>query len=268
MTTPFYPVVHMGKMKDRERRETIINLLEQRGFLSNAELMREFGVSEPTIRRDLSKLAKSGLIKRVRGGAETIDDYARTNPIWKPFEVDKISNIDHKRRIAREAAELCEPVESIIIDGGTTTNLMVEFLRDSNLRILTNALHTAVDLVKNTGNRVILPGGEVFRDQKVIVSPFENDTVQKYSASKLFMGIRGISEVGLTQWDPLLIRAQEKLMNQAEQIIVLADSTKFNVRESFILCPLNRVDMIITDEGIDDKSANLLETEGVTLITV
>ncbi len=82
------------------------------------------------------------------------------------------------------------------------------------------------------------------------------------------MGIRGISKVGLTQWDPLLIRAQEKLMNQAEKIIVMADHNKFKSRESLILCPLNRIDCVITDDKIDDESIKMLENEGVELIIV
>ena len=143
-----------------------------------------------------------------------------------------------------------------------------EYLKDTDLQILTNALHTAVDLIKNTNNRVILSGGEVFREQKVIVSPFENDTIQQYSASKLFMATQGITQVGLTQWDSLLIRAQQKLMNQAEQIIILADSSKFNQRGSLILCPLNRINTVITDSGIDKESIKLLESEQIELMIV
>ena len=255
-------------MRDRERREKIISLLEDVPFLSNTQLIEALNVSEATIRRDLAKLAKEGAIHRVRGGAEAISDHSRTNPAWKPFDSEQIAHIELKRRIAQKAAELCVSGESIIIDGGTTTNLMVEFLGGRELQILTNALHTAIDLIKNTDNNVILPGGEIFRQQKVIVSPFENDGIQQYSASKLFMGIRGISKVGLTQWDPLLIRAQEKLMNRAEKIIVMADHTKFQNRDSYILCPLNRVDCVITDDKVDDASVNMLENEGVELIIV
>ncbi len=255
-------------MKDRERQDEILNLLKTSRFLSNSQLMEKLSVSEATIRRDLSKLAKQGLIHRLRGGAETAEKFIRTHPAWEPFETEKIINIEAKVRIAQKAVELCKPDESIIIDGGTTTNQMVEFLKESNLQILTNALHTAVDLLKNTNNRVILPGGEVFREQNVIVSPFENDTIQQYFASRLFMSTQGIGKVGLTQWDPLLIRAQEKLMNQADQVIILADSSKFNLRGSFILCPLSRVDIVITDSGIDDDNIKLLETEDVELIIV
>lgn len=228
--------------------------------------MQQLNVSEATIRRDLSKLAKQGLINRLRGGAESVEKFIRAHPVWEPFETDTIVNLTEKKRIAQNAAELCQPGESIIIDGGTTTNQMVEFLKNSDLQILTNALHTAVDLLKNSNNRVILPGGEVFREQKVIVSPFENDTIQQYFASKLFMSTQGIANVGLTQWDPLLIRAQEKLLNQAEQIIILADSSKFNQSGSFILCPLNRIDVLITDDGVCESSIKQLEAEKIKVI--
>ncbi len=255
-------------MKDLERQNEILGLLKDSRFLSNTQLTKKLSVSEATIRRDLSKLAKKGLIRRLRGGAETIEKFIRTHPAWEPFDSENIVNFEAKRRIAQKAAELCDHEESIIIDGGTTTNLMVEFLCDHKLQILTNALHTAVDLLKNSNNRVILPGGEVFREQNVIVSPFENDTIQQYSASKLFMATQGISKVGLTQWDPLLIRAQQKLMNQAEKLVILADSSKFNQKGSFILCPLNRVDVVITDDKVDQDSVRLLESEGVDLMVV
>ncbi len=80
------------------------------------------------------------------------------------------------------------------------------------------------------------------------------------------MGARGIHMLGVMETDPLIIQAEQKLIHQADELIVLADSSKFSKRSSLILCQLEQVNMVITDEGIDDKSANMLEVAGVKLI--
>ncbi len=85
-------------MRELERQEKILDLLKTSRFLSNAKLMEKLSVSEATIRRDLSKLAKQGLIRRLRGGAETIEGFIRTRPAWEPFKTKNIINIAEKKR--------------------------------------------------------------------------------------------------------------------------------------------------------------------------
>jgi DeoR family ulaG and ulaABCDEF operon transcriptional repressor len=254
-------------MLERERDHLLLRLLRERRFVSVRDLTRLLGASEATVRRDLRRLAGAGRLRRVRGGAEAVGSEAAVAPLslagQPPFRLDRSRNLPQKRAIARLAVELCEPGDSIIIDGGTTTYAMVEFLRDLELQVLTNSFPVAEYLIHHTHNRVLLPGGEVYREQRVVVSPFEDASIRSFGARWMFMGAQGISPLGLMQTDLLLVQAQKALFERAERLVVLADSSKFSQRGSLVLCPLERIDLLITDEGIDPEAVEMLRAAGV-----
>jgi DeoR family ulaG and ulaABCDEF operon transcriptional repressor len=112
----------------------------------------------------------------------------------------------------------------------------------------------------------MLPGGTIYREQNIILSQFENDVTRNFSARRMFMGAQGIGPLGLMEADPLLIQAEQKLIDQADELIVLVDSSKFKKRSSLILCPLERISAVITDEGIDDQTTAMLKAAGIKLI--
>ena len=112
----------------------------------------------------------------------------------------------------------------------------------------------------------MLSGGTIYREQNIILSPFDNDMTRNFYAKRMFMGAQGIGSVGLMEADPMLIQAEQKLIGQSDELVVLADSSKFANRSSLVLCPLERVNTMITDEYISDKSAAILEAAGVKLI--
>src|SRR6185437_1780520 len=114
---------------------------------------------------------------------------------------------------------------------------------------------------------IIVPGGKVYREQNVILSPFDNDITQHHYASKMFMSVHGLSLLGLMEADPLLIQAEKRLISQAEELIVLADSSKFSKKAGLILCGLDRVSQVITDTGVYDGVVQTLEHYGVKVVT-
>ena len=146
--------------------------------------------------------------------------------------------------------------------------MMGEFLANRELSILTNSFVLAQELIENSSNQVTLPGGEVYRRQGIILSAYEQDAIQHYSASKMFMSTSGIVEMGVTESDPLLITAEQKLLRQAEKLIILADSSKLDKRSKFILCPLEQVDLLITDSNADPAVIKKLEKRGVNVEVV
>ncbi len=163
------------------------------------------------------------------------------------FDVSRVINIEAKRAIARKAVEMCVDGDAIVINGGTTTFRMSEFLRDKRLKILTNSYPLAEFLIHETQNRVALPGGEVYREQKLIVAPFDDDAIQHYSARIMFMSAVSIGPLGVIEGDPLIASAETKLLKRAEKLVVLADASKFAPRGSLVVCPLARVNALITD---------------------
>ena len=136
------------------------------------------------------------------------------------------------------------------------------------MQVFTNSFPIAEHLLKNSRSTVLLSGGIIYREQNIILSPFENDVTRNFYAKRMFMGASGIGPLGLMEQDPLLIQAEQKLIGQADELIVLVDSSKFANRSSLVLCPLEKIDTIITDDGIDDRTATMLESADVTLIVV
>jgi DeoR family ulaG and ulaABCDEF operon transcriptional repressor len=112
----------------------------------------------------------------------------------------------------------------------------------------------------------MVPGGLIYREQAAILSPFEDDVTKNFFAHRMFMGALGVGRLGVMERDPLMVQGERKLIEQAERLIVLVDSSKFRQRSSLIVCALDRVHTIVTDDGIREEDAAMLEAAGVTLV--
>ena len=253
-------------MHAAERDAEITRLLQSQGFISFKQLCQRLEASSATIRRDLERLDADGLIERVRGGAR-LKGGGRPVPserlIGAPFEQNKFINAHAKAAIGRAAAALCVRGEAVIIDGGTTTFQMCSHLEGLDLQVLTNSLHIVGELLPQPGTRVSVPGGAIFREQNIILSPFDDDGINRYHASKLFMGAAAISPRGLMQADVVLIQAEQKLMDKADQLIVLADSSKFRTTATFLVCGLDEIDIVITDAGVRESDIEMLKAHDI-----
>ncbi|MSU89322.1 DeoR family transcriptional regulator [Rhodobacteraceae bacterium 2CG4] len=253
-------------MHETERHKVILSAVQDRPIATVSELVSLTGTSEATIRRDIATLHQQKRLRRVRGGAEAVSPPPLPGLAGRPFSYNQTINIDQKQAIAREAVALCDDGEPIIINGGTTTFQMVHPLASRQLQILTNSFPIAEHLLKNSKNTVMVPGGAIYREQNIILSPFENDMTRHYHARRMFLGAHGLSALGLMEADPLLIQAEEKLIGQADELVLLVDSSKFDNRSSLILCPLERIDVVITDDAVPDRAAAMIEAAEVRLI--
>lgn len=255
-------------MLEKQRQHLILDILDEQQFVSVVELAEQLKSSEATIRRDITKLARSNMLKKIRGGAEVLDSAGpkRAHLRGSAFLANVETASEAKRQIAKKAVELCEDGESIIINGGSSTYMMREFLAKRELKILTNSFALAHELAFNSENQITVPGGELYRKQGVILSAFDNDAIQHYHATKMFMGTPGIGDFGVMESDPLLIRTEQKLRKQSDQLIVLADSSKIGARSNFIFCSLADVDILITDSAADKKALKAFEAAGIQVI--
>ncbi len=253
-------------MHETERHRVILAAVQARPLATVADLVDITGTSEATIRRDIAALHVQGRLRRVRGGAEAINPPEQGSLMGRPFSVNETINIGAKRAIARAAADLCKDGEPIIINGGTTTYQMVHYLTGRRLSVFTNSFGIAEHLLHNSRNSVVIPGGTVYREQNVILSPFGGVVASHFFARKMFIGCQGIGRHGLMETDPMIVQSELGLIGQADELIVLADSSKFSGRSSLILCGLDRIAAVITDSGIRDEDRQMLETAGVRLI--
>lgn len=253
-------------MHEKERQRVILLAIQDKPVATVPELVELTGSSEATVRRDIAALHLQKRLRRVRGGVEALVPPQLPGLAGRPFSVNEQVNIAKKRAIARLAASLCEDGQPIIINGGTTTYQMVHYLSGRRLQVFTNSFAIAEHLLKHSKNAVMVPGGAIYREHSIILSPFDNDVTRNFYARRMFMGAQGIGPLGLMEADPLLIQAERKLIDQADELVVLVASSKFEQRSSLILCGLERISAVITDSDVDDRHASLLEAAGVRLM--
>ena len=253
-------------MHESERHRLILSAVQDRPVATVADLVTLTAASEATVRRDIATLHVQKKLRRVRGGAESVAPAQFVGINARPFSVNEGIRLAEKRAIARAAVDLCTDGEAIIINGGTTTFQMVHPLSTKRCQVFTNSFPIAEHLLKHSKNTVLLPAGAIYREQNIILSPFDQDGSSHFYATKMFMGCRGLGPLGLMEGDPLLVQAEQKLIGQADELVVLADSTKLKARSSLLLCPLSRIHTVITDDGITDRDAAMLQAADIRLI--
>lgn len=257
-------------MHAAEREKVIVEALQGTGFVTYRELEALLDASPATIRRDLARLEEEGRIVRVHGGAKQAEGTPRTAPVLQlagtPFDQSITRNIAAKRAIGAAAAALCEPGEGVMIDGGTTTFQMCPHLAGLGLQVLTNSLHIVNALLPQAGTRILVPSGTVFREQNIILAAAGEDSMPRFHAPKLFMGAAAVGAQGVMQQDVVLVAAERRLIDRAEQVILLVDSAKFASGSGTIVCGLDEVDVLVTDAGISAEHAAMVRAAGVELV--
>ncbi|WP_296615358.1 DeoR/GlpR family DNA-binding transcription regulator [Sphingomonas sp.] len=259
-------------MHGEERERLILDAIGERGFVTYQALQSRLSASPATIRRDLARLAEAGLIERVHGGARLVSGRpdgkgdAGLRLTGASFEQSLLDRIDQKRAIGKAAAGLCRANEGIMVDGGTTTFQMCPHLAGLGLQVLTNSLHIVSALLPQTGTQILVPSGSVFRDQNIILAPEGEESMPRFHAPRLFMGAAAIGPQGIMQADVLLVAGERRFIDRAEEIVICADSSKFTRSSGNVVCPLDDVDILVTDEGIGKDSVDMIEAAGIKLV--
>jgi DeoR family ulaG and ulaABCDEF operon transcriptional repressor len=257
-------------MHAAEREQAILELLERRGFIAFRDLEKKVEASPATLRRDLERMAGEGRISRVRGGVKAAADKRLSSATpahltGVPFHENVARHRIEKEAIGRAAAALCAPESAVMIDGGSTTLQMCRHLEKLNLQVLTNSLHIVSALLAQPGTRVLVPGGSVFRKQNIILTAAGDDTMPRFHAPKLFMGAAAVGAQGVMQADVVLVAAERRLIERAEELILLVDSSKFQGSGN-VVCDLNEIDAVITDKGISKRDLAMLHAADIKVI--
>jgi DeoR/GlpR family transcriptional regulator of sugar metabolism len=260
-----YGIVREIAMFQDQRREKILQLLQENGSCRVQELKELFKVSEPTIRSDLESLERTGLITRQHGGAY-LNTLASTS---LSLALPSRGNDEEKARIGKKAAEFVNNGDNIILDSGTTVTEMVMHLNTrTGLNIVTNALNIALHLGMEPTNNILVVGGE-FKPPTLSLTGekglalFENLYVEK-----LFLATGGFSlEAGLTYPSFSDLAIKRAMIASAKTIYLLADSTKLEKVLFASLGSVDKVKYLITDSGISSEYTKRLKAAGVTVIT-
>lgn len=248
---------------NRDRRNQIVEMLNQQHTVKNAELMERFGISIETVRRDLAYLEEQGLLERVYGGAVK-KTYLNTEPMYASREKE---NEPEKRAIAREAVKLIQNNDTVFFDLGTTVLFLAQQIgQEKHLTAFTNAIRTAVVLSELEGCEVIIPGGYL-RSHELSVSGFlAEGNMRQFNLDKVFIGGAGITEDGITDFHLDEANLRRQVIQNARQVIALADYSKFGIRAVSNVCGLEDIDVLITDEKAPKEMLDELEKRGVRVV--
>ncbi|MCL4377093.1 MAG: DeoR/GlpR family DNA-binding transcription regulator [Actinobacteria bacterium] len=237
-------------MLGEERREYILNLVNKAGSAAAIDIARALNVSETTIRRDLNKLSKKGLIRRTHGGA--INKLSVGQEM--KFEVQKEKFIEEKKKIALAAAELIEEGDVILIEAGTTgLQTALNITSRKQLTIVTNSCDIAVLLGKtNPGYSIILSGGILKTDTHSLVGPIAEQTFRHINVDKAFIGISGLDiEKGITAADQIEAKTKMNIIGCAKKVIALCDHSKIGHVSMNFVAPIQKINVLITDSEAD-----------------
>jgi len=252
------------KMLPTYRRDKILELLQEDGSAKVLDLAKLFKVTEVTIRQDLEKLEKDGLIIREHGGAylKNIKDQVQT------FSLTHQDNLDKKELIASKCMEFIESGDTIILDSGSTTTEVAKKLKGmKNLTVITNALNIALMLGAEPGIEVIVTGGEFKPPTLSLTGQKAADFFKGLNVQKLFLATAGISlKSGLTYPSISDLVVKKAMIEAAETRYLVADSTKMGKTALASLGALSLIDHIITDSGVEEKYKQVFYDNEIELI--
>lgn len=239
-------------MKVNDRRREIAQLARSAGRVIAADLAQHFDVNAETIRRDLAALEASGDLHRTRGGAIAV------TPLTPELHVDmRLEAADEKVAIAAEAASLIPHRGTIFVEAGSTTGLLVEHLFGRpDLVVVTNALELALGLVRRGVGDVMTIGGRVRRRSHAEVGPWAHDRLANLRFDVAFVGTNAIDlDWGISTPDPSEAHIKSAIIDAAERSVLMADHQKFGLRAACRYGVIEDVDIVVTDDQLDEQMA-------------
>ncbi|APZ46670.1 alkaline phosphatase [Polaribacter reichenbachii] len=247
-----------------QRKEKILELLNEDGSAKVNSLSKIFKVSEVTIRQDLEKLEKEGLVVREHGGVHLKNLEGQV----KSFSLSQQTNLIQKESIAIKCTELIEPGDTIILDSGsTTTEIAKKIININGLTVITNALNIALMLGANPNIEVVMTGGEFKAPTLSLTGQKAADFFKGLNVQKLFLATAGITlKSGLTYPSISDLIVKKAMIDAAETTYLVADSTKFGKSAFASLGALSLIDYIITDEEINKKYKQKFSDNDIKLI--
>ncbi|MDV3096734.1 DeoR/GlpR family DNA-binding transcription regulator [Burkholderia cenocepacia] len=249
-------------MLTTQRKKAILDALARDGQVLAAELSVQFGVSEDTVRRDLRELAAEGLLQRVHGGA------LPASPAIAPFAQREALEAKEKRRIARRAAQMIAPGQVAIVDGGTTSALLVSQLpTDLRATIVTHSPSVAVALAAHPSIDVILIGGRLYKHSIVAVGAAAMEGIARIHADLYFMGVTGVHPVaGLSTGDFEEAAIKRALAERAAETVVLASQSKLRAASQFVIGDIALAQTVVVEQETDAALTKPIEAAGVTVV--
>jgi len=248
----------------QQRKSEILGSLNKCGKVKVCDLSVFYKVSEVTIRRDLQELEEAELIKRVHGGA-VLNDNTKFEPTFSE-KVDKFYN--EKEAVGKLAAEMIVDGDTIVLDAGTTTLSIARHIVAKSITVLTNSMDVAFELNKKQNVEVIVTGGTLRWETRALVGPVADNTFKGFRVDKAFIGTNGVCLInGLTTPNIVEASTKKEMIKIAKKIIVVCDHSKFSKVSFAKIVDLDSIDLIITDDQLDNELLEKYVEKDIKIIT-
>ena len=225
-------------------------------------LLSSLDASESTVRRDLIELESNGVLRRVHGGAISLQ--SRDSTLDYAFMSTRM--IEEKARIGKAVAALVEDGQTVMLDGGSTSAEVARNLLSRSIQVITNSIAIAEVFYNSKNVEVTLTGGYLYPRIGVLLGPLCEQMLSAVAADVLIMGIGGITKDGLSNSNTLIVGSEKKMMEVSRVVIIAADHTKFGRKAMTHLAPLEAADLIVTDKELAPEHQDLLRNHGIEFI--
>lgn len=248
-----------------ERRHTILSQLDLEGKVQVHFLAERFAVTTETIRRDLDRLEKEGRLRKVYGGAVRIRSGNNEPTFMKRSQM----NLPDKQAIGRLAASLIQDGETVILDNGTTTLEIMRQLTDrAHVTVITNSVPVLNCALEQFQGKIIFAGGEVDAGYQAAVGITAHELLSQFKVNKAFISAGGLSlSEGITDYHLEEALISRKMMERAEESILVADHSKFGVTTFAQIAPMEHISMVLTDSGCSREWKDTFARLDIELLT-
>jgi DeoR/GlpR family transcriptional regulator of sugar metabolism len=246
-------------MNQVERHRYIQDALSHRDFVSLEDLCTRLNASRATVRRDLMELERSGVTKRVHGGALSLSAHEDA------LDFSQLSGCcqDEKTRIGKATADLIQDGQTVILGGGSTVAEVARCLVDRPVQIITNSIPVAQAFWECRKTEVTLTGGYLYPRLGIQIGPICERMLHSISADVAIMGIRGITEDGLSDSSALMVESLRAMIKSAHRVVIAADHSKFGRNAMVHVADLAEIDQIISDRDLAEEHRNMLDRNGI-----
>jgi DeoR/GlpR family transcriptional regulator of sugar metabolism len=250
-------------MGSKLRQKEILEALHRDGRVEVPELAERLGISAITIRRDLDQLAESGALRRVRGGAVT--NFLRGEGF--PFEIRAVDDAALKSRLAEAAATLIADGEAVAVDSGTTGAAAAHALANRSVTAMPFSVQGIAALAAGSAVTLLIPGGSVRRTEGSIVGPLAQQTLTGLRFDTTILTCCAVGPaVGVTAYDLDDAAIKRALLKASERTILIAEGAKFSRSAMAVVCRLDEVDVLVTDDGAPAEVLAGLRDGGVRVV--
>lgn len=252
------------------RQERLLVFLGKTRFVTIKQLAQNLEVSEMTIRRDIALLEQDNRVRTFYGGVSLSTEDASQGIHSYRIDTELAKKTEIKKRIAQKAASLIESHDAILIDTGSTTSFIVDYIpEESDHTVYCYALNIINSVCEKDSLNVVACGGYFHKNTRMFESEEGASLIRKTKINKAFMAARGVTDtVGITTAEPYEISMKKAALSVSEKKILLVDSSKFGKAWYAKYADLKDIDVIITDSGIKEEHRQMILDNGLTLYTV